>query len=238
MTCASNDTMTFDPASPLVGDEVTITVRSVRGYVDISLVPASGAEAPTWIGVTQGGSYYYWRWKITYNTAGSRSYSFKINAGTLTCASGTLSVSAGTDTPTPTPTHTPTPTYTPTPEPVYGVTLSGITFLPVYPGETATFDVDLHNTGNVEDTFNVYLSAPPTGWGAEFCIDQTCYDYTQSPQPVTTGADLHKELQIKLSAPGDATAGQGASVTLRAQSQTDATASAQHQVDVQVSSPP
>jgi peroxiredoxin len=148
-----------------------------------------------------------------------------------------------TPTPTPTPTFTPTPTPTPTPTetaitPVYGVTLQGESNLEVPPGGTATFDVDMVNTGNVEDTFDVGLSAgPPGGWQAKYCIGPACYDYTVPSMAVTLAAGAHQPLSVKLIAPADAPAGQQVSARLWVRSQSDPNATARHEVTAVVTIP-
>ena len=75
--CYGDETMTFDPAAPGIGEDVIIEVSSKRGHADIGL---SGPDQPHWDSVDNDGTYYYWRWRITYSTAGSRTYSFTINS--------------------------------------------------------------------------------------------------------------------------------------------------------------
>ncbi|MGD9049239.1 MAG: hypothetical protein PVF77_14370, partial [Anaerolineae bacterium] len=104
VTCRFGDTMTFDPASPTMGETFIIEVRSLLGYADVSL---TGAGSPRFEGVDRNGFYYIWQWEDSFDTAGTYTYSFKIGSGAATCVTKAVTVAAPTNTPTPTPTVTP-----------------------------------------------------------------------------------------------------------------------------------
>jgi uncharacterized membrane protein len=230
--------MTFDPAAPGIGEEVIIEVRSKRGHTDIAL---SGPDQPHWDSVDNDGTYYYWRWRITYSTAGSRTYSFTINGGALTCETGTVTVLEDTEPPTATATDAPTATDTPEPTPTdtseppsYGVSISGETYKEIPPGGTAEFNANMVNTGTVEDTFELGLNAaPPTGWHAEFCIGSTCYQAGVT-QNVTVSAGGSQALSVKLISPAGAADGQQVPARLWATSQSDGSATASLDVTAKV----
>jgi uncharacterized membrane protein len=114
---------------------------------------------------------------------------------------------------------------------VYGVTLSGDTNQIVLPGDVAHFYVDMQNTGNVEDSYDVGLQAwPPGGWQAKYCIGPACYDYTVPSVPSTVPAGGHQPLEVKLIPPVDAPAGQTVTVRLWVRSQSDPAVTASHEV--------
>ena len=228
VTCRSGDTMTFSPASPMVGKWFIIEVRSLTGYAFVSL---TGAGSPHFNGVDQSGSYYIWRWEDSFDTAGTYTYSFNIGGGIATCVTKSVTVSAPTDTPTPTPTVTP----------VYeaGLALIGDDFRSIFTDtQPVVFDLDLTNGGNVSDSFQVWLDAtPPQGWTAQYCIGDSCHDYTVSDTQVTLPQGGSQSLSIKLVAPSDAPGGYALSVTLWVQSLGDPTKKKSQSVTVVVTKP-
>jgi hypothetical protein len=214
VTCRFGDSMTFNPASPAIGGTFIIEVRSLTGYADVSL---TGAGSPDFNGVQRSGSYYIWRWKDSFDTAGTYTYSFKIEGGAATCVTKSVMVSAPTDTPTPTPTVTP----------VYeiGLALIGDDFRSIFTDtQPVIFELDLTNGGNITDSFQVWLDAgPPQGWTAQYCIGDSCLDYTVPGTKVTLPQGGSQPLYIKLVAPSGAPGGYALSVTLWVQSVGDPT---------------
>ena len=117
--CAGDEAMTFSPSSPVVGQELLITVASSKALTDVSLSGPDGPSGPT---VRTTGAGYAWDWRVTPSAAGRRDYNFVVQASSL-CTTNFVVVSQPTPTATPTsvpPTITPTsvpPTVTPTPLP-------------------------------------------------------------------------------------------------------------------------
>lgn len=113
----------------------------------------------------------------------------------------------------------------PTEPPVFGLSLSGGGSKTAPPGQLVVFDVQLTNTGNVEDTFNVSMGpSVPGGWDAMFCFGDKCY--RGGVQPVTVPAGGVEPIQVKIESSIDAPSGQVGSVTLLASSQGDPSQSA------------
>lgn len=109
---------------------------------------------------------------------------------------------------------------TPTVIPVYGLSLQGGGSQTAPPGTVAVFDVQLTNTGNVEDTFDVSMAPGlPGGWDAMFCIGNKCYRGGVQPVILPTGAT--QPIQVKIQSAPDAPSGQSGTVALLAASQGD-----------------
>jgi hypothetical protein len=214
ITCRTGDIMTFNPASPTIGETFVIEVRSYSGYTDVLL---TGAGGPRFEGVDRIGSYYVWHWEDSFDTAGTYTYSFTIRDGALTCVTKSVTVSAPTNTPTPTPTAT--PAYD------VGLTLTGEDFRSIFTDtQPVIFELDLTNGGNVTDSFQVWLDAgPPQGWTAQYCIGDSCSDYTVPGTKVTLPEGGSQALSIKLIAAPNAQGGYALSVTLWVQSLGDPT---------------
>lgn len=215
VVCRTGDTMTFDPAIPPPGELFVIEVRSLTGYADVSL---TGPGSPRFNGVETDGSYYVWRWEEAFDTAGTYTFSFKIGSGAATCVTQAVTVAAATNTPTPSPTVAPE----------YGLDLTligGDDFRPIFTDtQPVIFELDLKNSGNITDSFEVGLDAdPPQGWTAQYCIGDDCSDHTPSGTQVTLPAGGSQGLSIKLVADPGAQAGYTLSVTLWVQSLGDET---------------
>jgi hypothetical protein len=222
VACRTGDTMIFNPASPSTSETLIIEVRSFTGYTDVSL---SGGGNPQFNGVSREGSYYLWKWEDSLDTEGTYTYSFKIAGGALTCVTKTVSVSAPTA----------------TPAPVYGLelTLAGEDFRPIFTDtQPVIFELNLTNRGSVTDSFEVWLDAdPPPGWTAQYCIGESCSDYTVGGTQVTLPQGGSQALAIKLIAAADAPGGVALSVTLWAQSLGDPTKKQSQSVTVVVTQP-
>jgi hypothetical protein len=109
---------------------------------------------------------------------------------------------------------------TPTVLPVYGLSLQGGGSQSAPPGQLVVFDVQLTNTGNVEDTFDVSMAPGlPGGWDGMFCIGNKCY--RGGVQPVTVPAGATKPIQVKIQSAPEAPSGQSGTVALLASSQGD-----------------
>jgi hypothetical protein len=214
VTCRTGDTMTFIPASPAIGETFVIEVRSYTAYTDVSL---TGSSYPGLSDVDHIGYYYVWQWEESFNTAGTYTYSFQIRNGAATCVTKSVTVSAPTNTPTPTPTATS----------VYdiGLALSGDDFRSIFTDtQPVIFELDLTNGGNVTDSFQIWLDAsPPQGWTAQYCIGDSCSDYTVPDTKVTLPEGGSQALYIKLTAASNAQGGYALSVTLWVQSLGDPT---------------
>jgi hypothetical protein len=228
VTCRFGDTMTFNPASPALGEAFVIEVRSLTGYANVSL---TGTSSPDFLGVDRSGSYYVWRWEDSFDTAGTYTYSFKIESGAATCVTKSVTVSAPTDTPTPTPTVTP----------VYEVGLArvGDDFRSIFTDtQPVSFELGLTNGGNITDSFQVWLDAdPPQGWTAQYCIGESCSDYTVPGTQVTLPQGGSQALSIKVAAPSDAPGGYALSVTMWVESLGDPTKKKSQSVTVVVTQP-
>jgi len=220
--------MTFNPASPMIGKYFIIEVRSLTGYGNVRL---TGAGSPHFNGVAIEGLYYVWRWEDSFDTAGTYTYSFVIEAGAATCVTKSVTVSAPTDTPTPTPTVTP----------VYdlALTLIGSDLRSIFTDtQPVVFELSLTSGGNVTDSFQAWLEAnPPQGWTAQYCIGDSCSDYTVPDTRVTLPQGGSQALSIKLVAPSDAPGGYALSVTLWVQSLGDPTKKKSQSVTVVVTKP-
>ena len=228
MACRVGDTMTFNPASPTTGKTFIIEVRSLMGYANVGL---TGAGSPDFNGVDSSGSYYIWRWEDRLGTAGTYTYSFTIRLGAETCVTKAVTVLAPTNTPTPTPTVAP----------VYGLDLTlvgGDDFRPIYTDtQPVIFELDLTNTGNVTDAFEVGLDAdPPQDWTAQYCIGDACSDHTASGAQVTLPEGGSQRLSIKLQAAPGAQAGDTLSAALWVRSLGDETKQESKSVTVVVTS--
>ncbi len=178
--------------------------------------------------MNRNGIYYIWQWEDTFNTAGTYTYSFKIGSGAATCVTRAVTVAAPTNTPTPTPTVTP----------VYdvGLALSGDDFRSIFTDtQPVIFELDLTNGGNITDSFQVWLDAgPPQGWTAQYCIGDSCSDYTVPGTQVTLPEGGSQGLSIKLIAASDAQGGYALSATLWVQSLGDPTKKKSQSVTVVV----
>jgi hypothetical protein len=234
--CRIDDTMTFDPANPTPGETFIIEVRSLTSYTDVSL---TGAGSPRFIRAKHTGGYYLWTWKDSFDTAGTYSYSFNIRNEAATCVTKSVAVAAPTDTPAPTNTPTPTPTVTP----VYnvGLALIGNDFRSIYTDtQPVIFELELNNGGNVPDTFQVWLDVdprPPKALTAQYCIGDSCSDYTVPDMQVTLPQGRTQALYIKLIAASNAQGGYTLSATLWVQSHGDPTKKQSKAVKVVVTKP-
>ena len=228
VTCRTGDTMTFDPASPTIGETFIIEVRSLMGYTDVSL---TGAGSPRFDGANRNGSYYIWHWEDSFDTAGTYTYSFKIRSEAATCVTKPVTVSV--------PTNTPTPTSTVAPVYEVGLALIGEDFRSIFTDtQPVIFDLDLTNGGNVADSFQVSLDAgPPQGWTAQYCIGDSCSDYTVPGTQVALPTGGSQALSIKLIAASDAQGGYALSVTLWVQSLGDPAKKKSQSVTVVVTKP-
>jgi hypothetical protein len=229
VTCLTGDTMTFDPAIPTPGELFIIEVRSLKAYADISL---TGPGSPRFNGVQEAGSYYVWRWEEAFETVGTYTFSFNIGSGAATCVTETVTVA--------TPTNTPTPT--PTVVPAYGLDLTligGDDFRPIYTDtQPVIFELDLTNTGNITDAFEIGLDAdPPQGWTVQYCVGDACSEHTASGTQVTLPEGGSQGLSIKLIAAPDAQAGYTLPVTLWVRSLGDGTQQKNQTVTVVVTNP-
>ena len=222
VVCYSGDTMTFNPAIPATGETFSIEVRSYSGYTDVSL---TGGGNPQYKGVSRSGSYYTWKWEDLLNVGGSYTYSFKIKSGALTCATKTVTVAG--------PTATPIPSYD------LGLTLNGVDFKPIFTDtQPVVFGLSLTNGGNVTDTIQVGLdAAPPNGWTAQYCIGDSCSDYTAPGAQVTLPSGGSQALSIRLIAATNAQGGDTLSATLWVQSVGDPTKRKSQAVTVVVTKP-
>jgi hypothetical protein len=214
VTCRLGDTMTFDPASPMVGKTFRIEVRSLTGYADVSL---TGAGSPRFDGTKQKGGYYVWTWKDSFDTAGTYSYSFNIRSGASTCIAKSVTVLAPTNTPSPTPTVT--PAYN------VGLSLIGNDFRSIYTDtQPVIFELKLTNGGNVTDTFQIWMDVdprPPKNLTAQYCIGDSCSDYTVPDMKVALPPGGSQALSIKFVAASNAQGGYTLSSTLWVQSRGD-----------------
>lgn len=102
--------MSFAPAAPSVGDDVTLSVTSARSLENLRVTGPSPVE---FLGLSQGGLGYVWRWRVVPTEPGSQTYSLWLGE-TTKC--GSVSFNAPRPTPTATPTKTPTATGTPRPD--------------------------------------------------------------------------------------------------------------------------
>jgi hypothetical protein len=119
---------------------------------------------------------------------------------------------------------TPTPTVTsppPTAEASYGLSLHcGDPAKTAPAGQLVVIDVNLANTGTVQDTFDCSISESlPGGWQGMFCIGDKCY--TSGVHSVTVPSGNTELVEVKIKSVGSAPSGQGGSVTLIASSQGD-----------------
>lgn len=115
--CWGDEAMSFDPPSPMVGQEVIISVTSSKAHTNVVL---EGPFSPTFVEATSGGLGYIWRWRVTVGSPGWAEYRFYANYK-VQCAIASVLVG---EAPTPTPTFTPmaTPTFTPTATPTPVIT--------------------------------------------------------------------------------------------------------------------
>jgi hypothetical protein len=110
--CAGDEQMTFNPATPTVGQAVTISVTSARPSANVGLT--SPQVQPNFLGSQAGGKGTIWTWSFTPTAAGRYNFNFTVS-GTI-CTSNFVEVT-GASAPTATPaapTATPAaPTATP-----------------------------------------------------------------------------------------------------------------------------
>ncbi|MGD8398703.1 MAG: hypothetical protein PVG11_07590 [Anaerolineae bacterium] len=221
--------MTFDPAVPTPGELFIIKVRSLQAYGDISL---TGPGSPRFNGVKEEGSYYVWRWEEAFDTVGTYTFSFNIGSGAATCVTETVTVAMPTNTPTPTPTVVPE----------YGLDLTlvgGDDFRPIFTDtQPVIFELDLTNTGNITDSFEIGLNAdPPQGWTAQYCVGDSCSDHTVAGTQVALPEGGSQRLSIKLIAAPGAPEGYALSVILWVRSLGDETKQKSQSVTVVVTEP-
>ena len=108
--CIGDETMSFSPTSPLVGQPLVITVRSRKAHVDIRL---DGPDGPSGPSTTNDSTHFYWSWRVVPSSEGRKDYSFYVQSSVL-CTTNFVVVGA----PSPVPaTVTPTPTATKVPPP-------------------------------------------------------------------------------------------------------------------------
>jgi len=218
--------MTFDPASPTPGELFIIVVRSLGAYADVSL---TGAGSPRFNGVKKDGSYYVWRWEEAFDTVGTYTFSFKIGSGAKTCVTNSVTVAEPTNTPTPSPTVAPE----------YGLDLTligGDDFRPIFTDtQPVIFELNLTNTGNITDSFEVGLDAnPQQDWTALYCIGDSCSDYSVPGTQVTLLEGGSQGLSIQLIAAPGAQVGDTLPVTLWVRSLGDETKQKSQSVTVVV----
>jgi len=101
--------MSFAPAAASVGDEVILSVTSAKSLENVRVTGPSPVE---FLGSSQGGLGFVWRWRLIPREAGLQTYNFWLGE-TTKCAG----VSFTPRLPTPTATATKTPTATGTPRP-------------------------------------------------------------------------------------------------------------------------
>ncbi len=121
-TCTGDEHMTFSPANPVVGQQLTITVTASRDLLHVSLSGPDSPQGPT--RRTDFGNVE-WDWQVTPSAAGNRDYYFFAVNNTLCTTNRVVVLPALTATPTLVPTSTPTlvPTKTSTLVPTNTVTL-------------------------------------------------------------------------------------------------------------------
>ncbi|MCL4544323.1 MAG: hypothetical protein M1118_06960 [Chloroflexi bacterium] len=88
--CNGDEQMSFSPASPAAGQQVTISVTSAAALTNVGL---SGSFNPQFAGVQTGGKGYVWSWTVTPNAPGQYNYNFTVNNGAATCTANTMQVS-------------------------------------------------------------------------------------------------------------------------------------------------
>ncbi|GEM_PF-2015432 len=95
--CAGDEAMSFNPANPTVGQQVTISVTSARASVNVGL---SGPFNPVAAGIQTGGKGYIWSWAVTPDSPGQYNYNFTVNNGASICTSNFVAVGPSTAAPT------------------------------------------------------------------------------------------------------------------------------------------
>ena len=111
--CQGDETIRFNPANPVVGQAVNISVTSARPSANIVL---SGPYNPSYLGSRTVDSLTEWNWLVTPTEPGRADYTFMVSG--VVCTANFVVVGGGaepTQTPTPTSTATETPTPTATP---------------------------------------------------------------------------------------------------------------------------
>lgn len=98
VTCAGDEQMWFDPATPISGQAFAIVVRSTRAHVHVHL---DGPGGPQFIGTGYDGGATTWRWQTTAGGPGQVTYTFFV--GGAVCASNRVTLAPVPPTPTPTP---------------------------------------------------------------------------------------------------------------------------------------
>ncbi|GEM_PF-1812613 len=90
--CNGDEQMSFNPAFPAVGQQVTISVTSARPSTNIGL---NGPFNPAFQGVQSGGFGTIWNWTVTPNSTGTFGYNFTIDNGASICTANSLQVGGG-----------------------------------------------------------------------------------------------------------------------------------------------
>ena len=114
--CRGDELMSFQPANPVAGQAVTITVTSAQFHPCVRLESPETSPPPRFLGMSEGETYI-WRWAITPSRSGRYEYSFHVNCydpddprcddptlSCTACAIGYVTVSQAIPAPTPTPT--------------------------------------------------------------------------------------------------------------------------------------
>ncbi|GIW07113.1 MAG: hypothetical protein KatS3mg060_1918 [Dehalococcoidia bacterium] len=96
--CNGDERISFNPANPNPGQQVSIQVTSARASTNVNLV---GPNNPVFQGAGAGGLGTVWNWTVTAGQPGSYEYDFYI--GSTPCVRGFLNVGSA-----PAPTATPT----------------------------------------------------------------------------------------------------------------------------------
>ena len=87
--CAGDEQMTFEPANPIVGQELVITVRSSKGHTNVRLTGPDNPSGPT---VSSGDGVFLWRWRVMPTAPGRRDYGFYVQTSYL-CTTNFVNVS-------------------------------------------------------------------------------------------------------------------------------------------------
>lgn len=97
VTCAGDEQMWFDPATPISGQAFAIVVRSPRAHVHVHL---DGPGGPQFIGTGNDGGATTWRWQTMAGGPGQVAYTFFVRGAV--CTSNRVTIAPVPPTPTPT----------------------------------------------------------------------------------------------------------------------------------------
>jgi len=88
--CNGDESLSFEPANPLIGQRVTIRATSARPSVNVAL---TGPGNPAFQGAGGGGKGTTWTWQTSPLQPGRFTYNFTVSKNT--CATGTVNVGLG-----------------------------------------------------------------------------------------------------------------------------------------------